>query len=36
MIYFRDIIMSGDIITLNVGGRLFTTSRMTLQVFGGG
>ena len=28
--------MSGDIITLNVGGRLFTTSRMTLQVFGGG
>ena len=23
--------MSGDIITLNVGGRLFTTSRMTLQ-----
>ena len=22
---------SGDIITLNVGGRLFTTSRMTLQ-----
>ena len=26
---------AGDIITLNVGGRLFTTSRMTLQVFGG-